>query len=695
MPLDKFKPTPEQSTALEAIFKFIQGSASCFSLKGSAGTGKTSLIPKIVEGFKKQERPFALLAPTGRAARIIGAKTNSVAHTIHSVIYSLSHIEVFEEAESANDPGIRYFFPLKTEDPGETLFIVDEASMVGDNPTKQDVLRFGSGALLTDLIVYLRLSRKGRSEDFGSKIIFIGDTAQLPPVGELLSPALSSTYIEKNFGLECEEFELTKVLRQESGSKILENANFIRNSIDAGVFNEFNLKKKTGEIEPVNVSEALSTVTSSHRGDGNDSVLITYSNARALELNRSIRGRLWDDEKASLQASDVLLVNQNSMKDELYNGDLVSVVEVDKEKEVREVSIKGISDPVELFFRQASVSYLAPDGTFRRIDCLLLENLLDSRERDLSPIEQRALLVDFRQRQPKLKPKTSEFKLAIKDDPWFNALRVKYGYAMTCHKAQGGEWDTVAIDFSDTRGRNNEDFFRWAYTAVTRTRKKLLTISAPSFSPLTSLEWKIIEDNAPSNKNIVNQAYLVEKDDLDWSQMSFTKGQEKLFQFHCKLRNAWQEAEILIKQLEHLQFCERYHISGNGNETIVQYWYKSDQSVSKTGSLTGKKNDPFLSEQALAIMQDILFNNEGSHVEESEFVRTFIAEVKQNLEENEITLISHKSMQYRVRLELEYQGKKSKLDFEYDGTPKWTRAVEVGGPGSSQGLIELLHKLLN
>ena len=113
--MKKFKPTTEQSKALDAIFKFIEGSASCFTLKGSAGTGKTTLISKIVEGFRKQERSFVLLAPTGRAARIIGARTNNVVHTIHSVIYSLSNIEVFEEAESANDPGIRYFFPIKTE----------------------------------------------------------------------------------------------------------------------------------------------------------------------------------------------------------------------------------------------------------------------------------------------------------------------------------------------------------------------------------------------------------------------------------------------------------------------------------------------------------------------------------------------------------------------------------------------------
>ena len=184
MPVKKFKPTPEQKKALDAIFKFIDGPASCFILKGSAGTGKTTLISKIVEGFRKQERPFVILAPTGRAARVVGARTNNVAHTIHSIIYSLSHIEVFEEAESANDPGIRYFFSVKTEDPGETLFIVDEASMVGDKPSKQDVLRFGSGSLLTDLIEYLRLSRKGRPEKIDSKIIFIGDSAQLPPVRE-------------------------------------------------------------------------------------------------------------------------------------------------------------------------------------------------------------------------------------------------------------------------------------------------------------------------------------------------------------------------------------------------------------------------------------------------------------------------------------------------------------------------------
>ena len=215
--------TSHQSEALNAIRAFVQGPGDCFILEGGAGTGKTTLLAALAGWLEADYRPRVFLAPTGRAARILGDKTGASPTTIHGCIYAFERLNVFEEAQTENDPGLGFRFGLKKDDPGATVFVVDESSMVGDVDDKQDVLRFGSGRLLADLIEYSRIGRPGRSpSDPGAKLLFVGDPAQLPPVGQKISPALSADYLLKEFGLSCTGFELTEVHRQAAGSVILE-----------------------------------------------------------------------------------------------------------------------------------------------------------------------------------------------------------------------------------------------------------------------------------------------------------------------------------------------------------------------------------------------------------------------------------------------------------------------------------------
>ncbi len=184
--------TQEQSAALQAIQSFVlDDKQDAFILRGSAGTGKTTLIAKLVDTLDSMSLTYGLLAPTGRAARILGNKikqlsptAQSEGRTIHSAIYTLNHMEVNEGAETANDPGLRMFFPLREEEPAVSLFVIDESSMVGDKETMGDVMQFGSGRLLKDVVTYARMRRPGRSDDHITKLLFVGDPAQLPPVGE-------------------------------------------------------------------------------------------------------------------------------------------------------------------------------------------------------------------------------------------------------------------------------------------------------------------------------------------------------------------------------------------------------------------------------------------------------------------------------------------------------------------------------
>ena len=687
--------TAHQHEALNAIAAFVRGKGDCFILEGGAGTGKTTLMAALAGWLAAEGRPHAFLAPTGRAARILGDKTGVNATTIHGGIYTFEHLEVFEEARTKNDPGLRFRFALRKDDPGAMVFVVDESSMVGDMEDKQDVLRFGSGRLLADLVEYSRIGRPGRSSaDPGAKLIFVGDPAQLPPVGEQLSPALSAAYLTKEFALACAGFELTEVHRQAAGSVILERASAIRESIKAKQFNAFNLLPSGESLVAGQVPDSVQRVVDAYRHGGGSSALITYTNVRALELNRSVRGRLWGDELADIRAGDQLLVNRNSHRCGLYNGDLVRVLDVAGVVERRTVFMRGV-EPVELSFRQATVAYRDGNGEVRRIDCLLLENLLHSKARALSPEEQRALLVDFRQRHPELKPGTSEFGAAIRDDPWFNALQVKYGYAMTCHKAQGGEWDTAVVNFESGRGAHNEDFFRWAYTAITRAKRTLVTISAPSFDAYTDMDWgSIPKQMHPAGGS--DNAAAEGQADPDWDRYSFSQGQAGIFWHHCKLREALRAHGIAIDALDHLQYCERYRLEREAEVASVQYWYKGDGKVSRVGPAAGNRSgDGALVEAAVAIMRDTLLGTgpTGEAIDDP-FVSAFAQKVEQATADTGIRILSKESLPYRLRIGFTDGIRQGAVDFCYDGKPKWTKVQEVGGPGKTQGLIDQVRALL-
>lgn len=682
--------TEHQSLAVRKIRDFLAGSASCFILKGSAGTGKTTLVGQLIRELESIKHRCELIAPTGRAARILGSKTKAEAKTIHRVIYHLTDIEVFEGAKSANDPGLRLIFPLKQSDPQHILFIVDESSMVGDKESQGDILQFGSGRLLADLIEFARLARPGRTSDIGAKILFVGDPAQLPPVGETLSPALSVDYLRKTFGLECDEYEITEVMRQQADSGILDRATTLRNAISTKVFNTLDLSPNNKDIRATTVVEAITFIEQAVR-EKSSSVLITHSNAQALELNRAVRARLWAQENLELQIGDLLLVNKNSVKTGLFNGDLVKIAKVATSPECKSIYLKGIDDPVVLVFRTVSVAYRDMDGKIIHIDCRILENLLDSPERDLPPLVQRALLVDFRQRNPNLKSKTPEFKLAIQQDEYFNALQVKYGYALTCHKAQGGEWDTVAVSFGDGRGQRNEDFFRWTYTAVTRAKQKLLTINAPHFNEISSLKWGVAQESALCITPDENQATY----DADWNRLSFNEGQDKLFAYHLELREAWASTGIVIEQLDHMNYRERYFLSREGKFAVVEYQYNAKWKISAFSAVSNKVADSTVLADALRVMSSVLQSTAMTDCALTDpFLIDFCDRVKYAIKDTGINLLSATSMQYRLRILFEFEGRRTNIDFHYDGTPKWTRVEEVGSAGGVSELFNRLHQLL-
>lgn len=682
----------EQTEALDAIKAFMRDDTmDAFILRGSAGTGKTTLIAKLAEALAPMKVKCAALAPTGRAARILGNKLQAIAggagcasKTIHSEIYSLKQVEVNEEAESANDPGLRMIFPLRREEPAASLYIVDESSMVGDKESRQDLVRFGSGRLLADLVTFSRSKRPGRINDQLAKLLFVGDAVQLPPVGENASPALSQEYLRDEFGLRVGVFDLTTVMRQSEGSAILDRATRLRDAIAAGHFNEFSLDVCESDLQHTDAVGSVERILDGLR-DKQSSVAVVPSNAAALDYNRNIRQRLWGDADLPGQVGDILLVNKNSPTHQLNNGDLVKVMQVGA-AELVTVPIRGGYHPV-LHFREAMVAFRAGDGTVVERPCFLLENLLNSRERELTPIETRALLVHFRKRYPRLNPKDDAFRQALKHDPYFNALQVKYGYAMTCHKAQGGEWDTAIVDFAGTGGTRNEGFFRWAYTAITRAKKTLVVVNPPSFSATSSIAWAAAA-TAPST---VRQPSLDELSaDPDWNRFSFAAAIAPLMVVHQQLRSVWKSQGIEIEQLQHLQYLERYTVARDGKHATVQYYYDGKHRVGKSGAVPGAVSDRELASDALASIG--AFGGAAAQNEVEPFVQEFLEKLDAAIADSAIRCDDFELLPYRLRVTVSDGDRRGQIDFSYNGKNTWTTAQEVGGPGSTHGLYDEVQR---
>jgi hypothetical protein len=687
--------TLEQSAALDAIKSFLSDDTlDAFILRGSAGTGKTTLIAMLVNALDHMHLSCALLAPTGRAARILGNKIQQITgkpgyegSTVHRAIYKLSQVEVNEGAETANDPGIRMIFPLKEEESSVSLFVIDESSMVGDKESKGDFVQFGSGRLLKDIVTFARLRRPGRVRDHLTKLLFVGDPAQLPPVGETSSPALSDDYLGREFKLQVSSFDLSSVMRQAQGSGILDRATELRDALLAQRFNTFSLQPNQQDIEQVDATSAVDRIVQCiHAKEPN--VAVMHFNSKALEYNRNIRERRWGDANLPIQVGETLLVNRNSTMYLLSNGDLVKVMQVGAEAKVVPVPLRG-GHHVELSFREITVVFRAGDGGVIQTSCWVLENLLDSPHRELTPLEQRALLVDFRKRHPDLHPKSAEFRRAIATDRYFNALQVKYGYAMTCHKAQGGEWNTVIVDFTSNAGARNESFFRWAYTAITRAAKKLIVVNPPSFTAVSGMAWERFESPAATAGQTGRADFTT---DPDWYRLSFSATTAPLMPTHQQLRAVWEAQGISIEQLQHLQYCERYYLAREGKRAAVQYYYDKKNRVGRAEPVPGALSDEPLAEATLASLY-ALASKQGDKPPD-QFIQEFLERLDDALANSAIQRTGFKFMPYRLRVSFADAYRKGDIDFTYDGSSTWTAAQEVGRPGTTRGLYDEIQGLI-
>lgn len=449
-----FEPTDGQAIVLRHLSAFLLSEKEhpAYVLRGYAGTGKTTLVRALVKTLPALEMSYVLLAPTGRAAKVLGSYTHKNASTIHRRIY---------QAVAYPDGSFRM---ARAENKSKnTLFIVDEASMIGEQR------ELGGKSLLDDLLEYVFSGERCR-------LLLIGDTAQLPPVESSGSPALDCDYLKAEFPLTVASYELTEVKRQALASGILFNATHLREllkerrtTFDLPIFRleGFNDVQK---IEPETFEELLFRVFSENAD--NEAVVVCKSNKRANLFNQAIRGRILNIE-GELATGDRLMVVKNNYAWAEGNPNIGFIANGDM-AELRK--IKRFEEMYGFRFADVELSFTDyPDAP--NVEAKILLDTLYSNSASLTEDENRRLFQAVEEDYLDIPNRRERYK-EMRKNPWFNALQVKFAYALTCHKTQGGQWNTVFIDSSLNQKETLEvDDLRWIYTALTRAQQRVYFVN--------------------------------------------------------------------------------------------------------------------------------------------------------------------------------------------------------------------------
>ena len=448
-----------QDALMHKIASFLTGDdADILVVNGYAGTGKTSAIAAVIDALEDMKLHTVLLAPTGRAAKVLSGMAGRPAFTIHKHIYR-------QKTVGADGFGQ---FSLSANKARNTLFVVDEVSLIGiEEATHQGGSAFGTGNLLEDLVTFVR-------GGVDCRLILIGDAAQLPPVGLDASPALSHDFMDGFGGVEYAE--LTSVVRQAQESGILRNATMLRNMIRSAEAGEDPGPVKLDvrncpDVVRISGGELIDTLTSAYADYGEDgTIILCRSNKRAIRYNLGIRAQVQYKEDR-LVRGDRLMIVKNCYQfvedvegmDYIANGDMASLVR-----------IRNYEDRYGLHFADAVLSF--PDYDEREIRAKVCLDTLESEAASLTYEQQNQLYLGVSEDYSHIKTKKARYD-AVREDPYYNALQLKYADAITCHKSQGGQWGCVFIDCPFWQEEQTLDDLKWLYTAITRAVEKVYLVN--------------------------------------------------------------------------------------------------------------------------------------------------------------------------------------------------------------------------
>ncbi len=446
-----YVPNENQRQCIERLANFCTSAQPhhLFLLKGYAGTGKTSLVGAFVNALEQMGQKCVLMAPTGRAAKVFHNYSGQKTFSIHKKIYRQKSATEFQ-------------FNLSENLHKNTFFVVDEASMISNRPG--DGLNFGSGYLLNDLIHYVYFGEN-------CSLILLGDTAQLPPVMQTMSPALDRQVLE-SFGLEVEEFELTEVVRQEEASGILANATQLRHlqKQNLAVYQP-KVDYSFPDVKKVTSVDLIEEIYNAYRESGiEDCIIITRSNKRAVLYNRGIRNQVFQKED-EFSNGDLLMITKNNYfwsksyaeLDFIANGDIVEIVRIHKHYELYD-------------FRFADVTLRFLDYDLEVEARILIDSLYTGSAAETETLNKK-LYAAVAEDYADVPNKRNRVKQMM-DNPFLNALQIKFAYAVTCHKAQGGQWKKVFVDAGHVADEQKTvEYLRWLYTAFTRAQEKLYIVN--------------------------------------------------------------------------------------------------------------------------------------------------------------------------------------------------------------------------
>lgn len=450
-----FSLTLKQDAFLQKIAQFVlsENQDELFVLKGYAGTGKTTLLSSLVNQLPFVHRKYVMLAPTGRAAKVISNYAKQPAYTIHKKIYY-----------PKKDKNSGLAFTMQTNKHKNTIFIVDESSMISDNIT--DATMYTHGSLLDDLMYYVYSGQN-------CKLIIVGDTAQLPPVGMDESPALNEDKLSLQYQMKVESIELTEVMRQEEDSGILYNATELREQLHQEFYDffEFDVKPFKDIVRLTDGYETMDAIHEAYSRKGSEeTIFIVRSNKRANQYNQQIRMRILDIESEISPGDYVMVVKNNyfwlkdsKTTDFIANGDVMEILQIYKYHELYGFRFASVR------VRMIDYPDLIPFDTIVLLDTLTSESASLTYEQSNKLYQE--ILLDYHDEITAYRRMQK-----VKNNEYFNALQIKFAYAVTCHKSQGGQWDTVFIEQPYLPNGIDKDYMRWLYTALTRAKEKVYLI---------------------------------------------------------------------------------------------------------------------------------------------------------------------------------------------------------------------------
>ena len=381
------------------------------------------------------------------------------------------------------------------------------------------------------------------------------------------------------------EFELTEVVRQKTDSGILHNATKIRESVKANIFNQLDIETNFRDIHKTKHEELLlKYLQACNNTIDDETIIVAYSNSSVKEYNDFVRKHFFPNQEFLTLGDKVILVsnNYNHQKMELLNGDSGFVKQVSPVNESRVIKLKRknrlgnqIEIDVRLTFRSTTIEFTDEEANKHDIECKIIENLLYSHKRDLSSDELKAIYIDFKIRNSKLKAGTKEFKDALRTDPYFNALRIKFGYAVTCHKAQGGEWKNTFLNCKTSMGYFNSSYFRWLYTGITRAKENLFTIDEPHFKIGSNLQPPRIENIAPRNDILVLNNEMMEME-ITFDFPTETPFLKTIF---LAISELLKDSNLKIISIKHTNYLEHYTFSQGNVEVIFKIHYNNQNKI--------------------------------------------------------------------------------------------------------------------